>query len=101
MKDCCPLYLLLSTVFWYLELIAAPHPVDDTSSLSQGIGSDVVVEAGLPEIHQAHFLEIPVVEWEMGPPPKKKNCDPVGLNNNNHHHNHNNSQVPNTNDRDS
>jgi hypothetical protein len=70
MKDCCSLYLLLSTVFWYLKLITAPHPVDDTSSLSQGISGNVVVEAGLPEIHQAHFLEVPVAEWEKGSPKK-------------------------------
>jgi hypothetical protein len=70
MKDYCILYLLLSTVFWYLELITASHPVDDTSSLSQGISSDVVVEAGLSENHQAHFLEVPVVGWERGSPKK-------------------------------
>jgi hypothetical protein len=70
MKDYCILYLLLSTVFWNLELITAPHPVDDTSSLSHGISSDVVVEAGLSEIHQGNYLEVPVVGWERGSPKK-------------------------------
>jgi hypothetical protein len=66
MKDCCSLYVLLSTVLWYTHLITNPHPVYGQCSLAQGIGGKVVVEARRTDYHQAHPLEVLELEWETG-----------------------------------
>jgi hypothetical protein len=51
------LYLFLSAVFLYVELIVTPHAVYGTSPSTQGIDSEPIGKAGFRCLHQAHFLE--------------------------------------------